>query len=282
MSERKGTGGGVLPPERSTSPQSTGRSLTSDGHLGSQHDVASQSLPFAHYHSKLAERVALEPPRHIGVDDQPNTSHDDSTPGTFLSLGAVHIESGKMSPTFNVAKTTPAATASKLHRWESAVVVNPDAHAQEVEVHNDPFSEQSTPTNYSPTGTFDDRRTPHNPFFNAHPGVRSRNPSVVRKSSNMSVSSDPFSKDEVVLTMPKPKFISHTAHDSSSSGGSFGNERSMQNLIAALELPQGVVEERLRVASMQPSEASRYSSVMDSPVEYAVPIFETAGQGNVV
>lgn len=82
--------------------------------------------------------------------------------------------------------------------------------------------------------------------------------------------------------MPKPKFISHTAHDSSSSGGSFGNERSMQNLIAALELPQGVVEERLRVASMQPSEASRYSSVMDSPVEYAVPIFETAGQGNVV
>ena len=288
MSERKGTGGGVIPSgtQRATSPHSTSRSLTSDDHFGSQHDhfgsqhdVASQSLPFTHYHPKLAEQMALEPPRPIRVDDQPKTPNDSSTTGTFLSLRTVHIESGKMSPTFNVAKVTPPATASKLHRWESAVVIDPDAHAQEVEVHRDPFSEQSTPTNYSPTGTSDDRRSFHNPFFNSHPGVR--RPSIVRKSSAMSVSSDPFSKDEI-MTMPKPKFISHTAHDSSSSGGSFGNERSMQSLIAALELPQEVIEERLRVASMQPSEASRYSTVMDSPVEYAIPISETAEQGYMV
>lgn len=276
MSEKKGPVGIALASgiQRTTSPHSTERARTSDDHFGNQHEVAAKTLPFAQYHPKLAEQMALEPPRPVGLEGQPRTSHDGSTGGSFLSLGTVHIESGTMSPTFNVAKTTPPATASRLHHWESAEVIEPDSQAQEIEIVNDPFSEQSTPTAYSTTETFGDRRSLHNPFFNAHLGVHSRRPSVARKTSTMSVSSDPFGKDEQIM-MPKPRFISHTAHESSSSGGSLGNEKAMQSLIAALELPQEVIEERLRVASMQPSEISMYSTGMDSPYGYTMPIPET-------
>ena len=263
---------------RAASPQPTRRSLTSDDHFRSQHDVADKSLPFAQYHPKLAEQMALEPPRPVGVNDEAMASIDGSTNGSFLSLATVRIESGKMSPTFNVAKTTPPATASRLHHWESAEVVDPEGHAQEVEIHDDPFSEQSTPTTYSVTETIGDRRSLHNPFFNAHPGVHSRRPSATRKSSAMSVSSDPFSKDDHTITAPKPRFASHAAHDSSSSGGSVGNEKAMESLIAALDLPKDVIEERLRVGSMQ-SEVSMYSTTADSPFEYAIPIPETAERG---
>ncbi|KAF9790676.1 hypothetical protein BJ322DRAFT_406721 [Thelephora terrestris] len=277
MSEKTGPTNIVLPPvsQRTTSPHSAGKTLAGDDHFGSDYDIASQSVPFSHYHPKLPEQTALEPPRPVGVDDHSRESIEGSTVGTFLSLGTVHIESGKMSPTFNVAKTTPAATSSKLHQWESAEVIDPDAHAQEVEIHHDPFSDKSTPTHYSPTETIGDRRSFHNPFFNAHPGVHSRRPSASRKQSTMSLSSDPFNKDDVTMAMPKPSFISHTVNHSSSSDGSVGNEKAIQNLIAALDLSQEVIDERMRVASMHPSEASRYSTVMDSPVGYAIPIPET-------
>ena len=284
MSETNGPTNVVLPPvsQRTMSPHSAGKTLASDDHFGSDYDVTSRSLPFSQYHPKLPERMVFEPPRPIGVDEHSRESVDGSTAGTFLSLGTVHIESGKMSPTFNMAKMTPPAISSKLHQWESAEVVDPDSHAQEVEVHHDPFSEKSTPTNYSPTETIGDRRSLHNPFFNAHPGIHSRRPSASRKPSMMSLSSDPFNKGDVVMTMPQPSFISHTPHDSSSSGGSVGNEKAMQNLIAALSLPQEVIEERLRVASMHPSEASRYSTAMDSPVGYVIPTPEAEEQGFVV
>jgi len=269
MAERAGPGGVVPPRTRSTK-----RSLISEDPFGSQHDVAAQSMPFSQYNVSFTKQMALEPPRPVGADDQPKPSLDGSTTGTYLSLGTVHIESGKMSPTFNMAKATPPATASKLHQWESAEVVDPDADAQEVEVHPDLFSEKSTPTTYSPTDTVGDRKSLHNPFFNAHPSALSRRPSATGKSSAMSISSDPFNGDEEeIMTMPKPKFISHTTHDSSSSGGSLGNGKSMQGLIAALGLPQAVIEERLRIASMHPSEISRYSTTSDS---YAMPMPETA------
>lgn len=279
MSEKNGVANVDLPPvtQRPTSPHSTGKTLTSDDHFRSEHDATRQSLPFSQYHPKLPSQMALEPPRALGVDDRSTTTPEGSTASTFLPLGTVHIESGKMSPTFNMAKMTPAAITSRLHQWESAEVVDPDAHAQEVEVHHDPFSEKSTPTSYSPTETFGDRRSFRNPFFNAHPGTHSRRPSATRKQSTMSVSSDPFTKDEIMV-MPKPNYVSHSPQESSSSGGSVGNEKAMQSLIAALDLPQEVIEERLRIASMHPSEASRYSTVMDTPVGYSFPIPETEDQ----
>jgi hypothetical protein len=280
MSERTTPANITLPSEtqRATSPLSSSRSLANHNKFGSEH----YQLPFSQYHPKLPEPVVLEPPHPVVVDNQPTTSVDGSTAGTFLSLGTVRIESGKMSPTFNIAKMTPPATASKLHRWESAEVIDPDANAQEIEVHHDPFSEKSTPTTYSPSDTAGDRKSFHNPFFNAHPGVHSRRPSATKKQSTMSISSDPFNKDDLVITMPKPKFVSHSANESSSSGGSLGNDKSLQSLIAALELPQGVIEERLRIASMHPSETSRYSTVADSPVGYAIPLPDTEGQGHFV
>jgi hypothetical protein len=280
MSE-KGLGDVALAPGfQRTSPHSSRRSPTTEEHFGSQYDVTSHSRPFSHYHPKVTEQMALGPPRPVGLDDQTKTSLDGSTNGTFLSLGTVHIESGKMSPTFSAAKMTPPATASMLHRWESAEVIDPESHAQEVEVHSEPFSENSTPTTYSPMEASYDRRSFHNPFFNAHPGVHSRRPSTTRKST-MSTSSDPFNGDEEIMTMPKPRFVSHTTHASSSSGGSFGNEKAIQSLIAALELPKDVVEDRLRIASMQPSEASRYSTGSDTFAAYPMPIPETAEQGYV-
>lgn len=234
--------------------------------------------PFDQYHTRLSEET-IEPPRTVEAN-QSRRSVDGSTAGTLLSLGTVHIESGKMSPTFNVAKMTPPATASKLHRWESAEVVDPNAQGQEVEVHPDPFSTQSTPTIYSSAEMSGDRRSIHNPFFNAHPGLHTQ-PSISKKSSVMSVSSDPFNKGDVVITIPKPKFISHVTHGSSSSGGSIGNERSMQNLIAALKLPQEVIEERLRVVSMNPSEASRYSRYSTGAESYVLPTPGTGEHGFV-
>jgi hypothetical protein len=274
----KGARSAALPSgtQRTTGLHLTGKSQSNDDKR--QHGATRQLQPFSDYHPGLAEQMALEPPRPVGVDDQPKSSLDGSTAGTLLSLGTVHIESGKMSPTFNVAKTTPPATTSRLHQWESAEVVDPDAHGQEVEVHPDPFSAQSTPTTYSTTETFGDRRSLHNPFFNAHLGSHSQHPSAVRKSPAVSESSDPFDEEET-MTIPKPKFISHMVHDSSSSGGSIPNERSMQSLIAALELPQDIIEQRLRAASMAPSDISRYSTGMDS---YTIPMPETAERGYMV
>lgn len=283
MSERRGPTNVLIPPgtQQPKSPFSSQKSLVSDDNFGSEHH---RSMPFSHYHPKFPEPTVLEPPRPVGIGNQSTPSFDGSTAGTLLSLGTVRIESGKMSPTFNVAKMTPPATASKLHRWESAEVIDPDADAQEIEVPHDPFSEKSTPTTYSPTDTFGDRKSLHNPFFNAHPGVHSRRPSATRKPDmTVPVASDPFNKDEEeVMDMPKPKFISHAAQESSSSGGSLGNEKALQSLIAALELPQEVIEERLRIASMHPSEASRYSTALDSPVGYAIPIPQTEEQGHFV
>lgn len=261
MAEKKGGSNATLPQITRQKP------LTFDDRPGS-------GLPFSQYPVKLAEERPLEPPRPVGANGQSRASGEGSTTGTLLTLGTVHIESGTMSPTFNVAKVTPPATTSRLHQWESAEVINPDDQGQEIEVPQDPFSEKSTPTNYSPTSTYGDRRSFHNPFFNAHPGLPRR--ASTKKYSTMTMASDPFGKDEIeVMEMPKPKFVSHVAHDSSSSGGSLGNEKAMQNLIAALHLPQEVIEERLRVASMQPSEASRYSTALDSSTGYAFPISDT-------
>ena len=62
-----------------------------------------------------------------------------STSGSFLSLGTVHIESGEMSPTFNVAKAMPPATASRLHHWESVEVIEPDSQTRKIQIASDPF-----------------------------------------------------------------------------------------------------------------------------------------------
>lgn len=275
MSERNGPTNIVLP-SGTTSRPSSRKSWMSEVKFGNENY---QLPPFSHYHPKLPDSVVLEAPRPVGVENQSTVSVDGSAAGTFLSLGTVRIESGKMSPTFNVAKMTPPAITSQLHRWESAEVVNPDHDAQEIEIPHDPFSEKSTPTTYSPMETVGERKSFHNPFFNAHPGIHSRRPSTTKKS----VPHDPFSRElEEMMVMPTPKFVSHTANGSSSSGGSLGNEKALQNLIAALELPQEVIEERLRVASLNPSEASRYSTGTDSPVGYAVLTPEMEDQGHFV
>ena len=73
---------------------------------------------------------------------------------------------------------------------------------------------------------------------------------------------NPFADTEEVVAVPA--FKAHMQTDSfgsSSSGNTVPSEHAMKSLIAALDLTKEEVEERLRVASMQPStmSMSRYS-----------------------
>ena len=104
-----------------------------------------QSAPFSRSHPKIPQPMVLEPPRPVGVDDQSMTSADGSITGTSLSLGTVRIESGKMSPTFTTAKMTPPATASQLHRWEGAEVIDPTLMSKKSRFITIPFQKNLPP-----------------------------------------------------------------------------------------------------------------------------------------
>jgi hypothetical protein len=158
---------------------------------------------------------------------------------------------GAMSPTLRMAIPTPQATESQAHIWESAEVVQySDAHAAET---LNPFDQEPE------TG---ERKSVHNPFFNAKDyQPRSRSNSVTKSPKakgkermRYSDATDPF--DDVTehmmpMALPKPSFVQHSATASSSSTES--KERALQSLIAALDIPEDEVRNRLRIASMQPS-----------------------------
>jgi len=75
----------------------------------------------------------------------------------------------------------------------------------------------------------------------------------------MRYSLDPF--DDLNEPMPaRPAFMQHTANSSTSSMEKDQKERALQSLIAALEVPEDEVRNRLRIASMQPSVISQGSS----------------------
>lgn len=152
-----------------------------------------------------------------------------------------------MSPTLNMAIPTPPATASIPHRWQSAEVVD----VQSVDVIDD--------DNLFGVGSHR-RKSSNNPFFKAQEtSTNSLGRSLFNSTAHMAskpvkgdertVNDNPFS-DNNALSFPLP-FAQHAAKDSLSSISS--NDRAIQNLIAALEISEEEVQERLRVASMQPS-----------------------------
>ncbi|KAH8099946.1 hypothetical protein BXZ70DRAFT_1024635 [Cristinia sonorae] len=236
-----------------------------------EHGIDLPPFEFSQYHPTLAEELSLEHPEKPFAARQNSVgSWDRDTVGddSFLSLRSVRVDSGTMSPT--LAKVTPMATANGLtiHKWESAEVIHMEA---------------DTSSSSNPFADVDEERSTggSNPFFGARDiprGRRSRsNSRGSRHSRNTSRASrasrpasrvrpdsetNPFGDAGFPAGIPpfKPQ---HIPSDSVTSTGSnpYATEQAMKNLIAALNLSPEEVQERLRVASMQPSIGSRYSSI---------------------
>lgn len=236
--------------------------------------------PFSQYHPSLAKDLVSdekgafmpEPRPFLGrVDSNATTSWDveSAKKTSFLSAQTARMEGGAMSPTLSMALPTPAAVKSEPHRWESAEVVHfSEGQAAEIV---DPAEEESS-----------DRRSLHNPFFNAqeygHQRSHSKSSSRSRSRSNSVskqnhkgkdreriVSMDPFSDP-----LPKPSFAYH--HVTTSSASSASNERAIQSLKAVLDVSEEEIQRRLRVASMQPSVISGISRYDDDDVTEKFPM----------
>jgi len=149
-----------------------------------------------------------------------------------------------LSSSLNMAIPTPEATFLQSHKWESAEVVQYEGPSAEV-------VEPST----------QDRRSMHNPFFGSQEYIRTKSDSHAdEKSPNAKgkermhdsmtssmLSSDPF--EALVAQLPRPVLTHHQATDSTES-----KTRALQTLMGALELSEDEIRERLRVASLHPSD----------------------------
>ena len=236
-------------------------------------------LEFTKYHPNLAQELSLNIPKKpfaaagrqdSGVSWDGETLGDDS----FLSLHSARVESGTMSPTMVMAKMTPPATVSALHRWESAEVLHTEEEeARIVPQSKNPFAEMVEEQR--------SRGTNLNPFFNAQDMNRrsragrsrsnsrtsrtSRAQSLVRSDTLNTVNNpflDPHDAVPVsAIEMPTPNSLPHSPPlPTGASVQMLGSEHAMASLIAALDLSKEAVEERLRVVSMQGSVLSAYSN----------------------
>ena len=236
-------------------------------------------LEFTKYHPNLAQELSLNIPKKpfaaagrqdSGVSWDGETLGDDS----FLSLHSARVESGTMSPTMVMAKMTPPATVSALHRWESAEVLHTEEEeARIVPQSKNPFAEMVEEQR--------SRGTNLNPFFNAQDMNRrsragrsrsnsrtsrtSRAQSLVRSDTLNTVNNpflDPHDAVPVsAIEMPTPNSLPHSPPlPTGASVQMLGSEHAMASLIAALDLSKDAVEERLRVVSMQGSVISASSN----------------------
>ncbi|KAF8962783.1 hypothetical protein BDZ97DRAFT_1759135 [Flammula alnicola] len=249
----------VAPMEKLTMFKKTPSVRTAYTHKST--DVSAFDFPqsYAAFDPKLAETLSTgssqmpEPRPFMGrVDGQTTHSWDSDTVASksYLSVRSMP-GGGAMSPTLHMAIPTPPPMFSQAHKWESAEVVH--------------YSEAQSAETVDPLDDGDQRKSTHNPFFNARddePRIRSRSNSVAKSPSakgkeRMRYSMDPF--DDINEQMPRPQFIHHTVSSSSSSVES--KEKALQSLIAALDIPEEEVRDRLRIASMQPSVISQVSTV---------------------
>ncbi|EGN98922.1 hypothetical protein SERLA73DRAFT_181649 [Serpula lacrymans var. lacrymans S7.3] len=222
-------------------PSTTSGEKSSEGH-GVPESITPMQL--AKYHPNLAEEMASLPARPFmgrAVVEEPAISWGGETVAdqSFLSLRSGVSVRESMSPTIAMAKSTPPATSSEPHRWESAEVMHYDetyeAEAEDEESNN-PY-----------TAAIMRKRSTSNPFFNAQENKKSINPFA----------------DAYAATVPRNLGESNTESTISVTS----NDRAMQSLIAALQVSPEEVEQRLRVASMQPSFYSRTSTMMTTDEE---------------
>ncbi|PIL35716.1 hypothetical protein GSI_02446 [Ganoderma sinense ZZ0214-1] len=233
-------------------------------------------LEFTKYHPNLAQELSLNVPQKpfaAAVRQDSGVSWDGETLGddSFLSMHSARVESGTMSPTMVMAKMTPPATVSALHRWESAEVLHTgEEEAPPVPQSKNPFAEMVE----------EQRARGTNPFFNAQDMNRrsragrsrsnsrtsrtSRAQSLVRSDTLNTVNPFLDSHDAVpvsAIEMPAPNSRPRSPPlPTSASVQMLGSEHAMASLIAALDLSKEAVEERLRVVSMQGSVMSAYSN----------------------
>ncbi|TFK40287.1 hypothetical protein BDQ12DRAFT_490780 [Crucibulum laeve] len=261
----------VAPMEKLTMFKKSPSVRTAYTHKSEEPPTFEGTHPFAQYHPNLAKELASDdsvpaavPRPFLGrVDAGPEISWDGETVGqnSYLSIRTTRVSGGAMSPTLNMAIPTPPATASEPHRWESAEVVHyEEGQTAEVFNSNNPFHEMER------------RKSTNNPFFNAQVYTPSRRNSQSRSRSNSvaksptakgkerAISMDPFSDDNIELPKP-PAFVHHAPTGSASSASS--NDRAIQSLIAALDVSEEEIQNRLRVASMQPSVISANSMYTD-------------------
>ena len=274
----------VAPMEKLTMFKKTPSVRTAYTHKSTDNAALHYPPSFAQFDPNLASTLTLgeavppmpEPRPFLGrVETSAAMSWDDESKSSYLSMAS--REGGAMSPSLQMAIPTPPPTFSQPHKWESAEVVH-YSEGQAAEVF-DPFTDEE-----------ENRKSVSNPFFGArdhevsrHGRTRSRSDSTRTRSRSRSNSrtrpsnatptksavakgkermrySDPFDDMNEPLPVP-PAFINHTASSSTSSMEKDQKERALQSLIAALEVPEEEVRDRLRIASMQPSVISQSSTI---------------------
>lgn len=265
----------VAPMEKLTMFKKTPSVRTAYTHKST--NIASFDFPqtYSDIGATQAQATPMPVPRpflgRVDVNPEMTSSWETQTAGdgSYLSVRS-QADGGRMSPTTDMAIPTPNPVASEAHKWESAEVVHYSDAASDPEAGN--------------------RKSAHNPFFNAQDTdfqPRSRSNSVVKSAkskgkermrySNVSAVSaaasvNPFEDINEHLP-PRPTFVQHAATSSSASTES--KERALQSLIAALDVSEDEVKDRLRIASMQPSVISQASTVgydEESDVTKAFPL----------
>jgi hypothetical protein len=232
---------------------------------------------FAKYHPGLAEEMASKPVdagfvvtkpppvrRFQGraqADSVPTISWDSETLGGDSLLSVHERLSGTMSPTGTMAKSTPPATASGSHRWESAEVGHIDVDSFGMSEAGDlrsPFADSAASTKSSLN------RSVINPFFNAQEKSQKR---TLPTNTTSAYEPNPFTDSNAAVTRP---YLDAPSETMSGVGSSSNNIQAMQSLIAALDMPP---EEHLRVVSMQSSCYSRSSTIMSGDDVVSVTAF---------
>jgi len=225
------------------------------------------------------------------VENGPPISWDGETVGhdSFLSLtspaASTHAVNAAMSPSLDIARPTPALTSSAPHRWESAEVLD---FEQEAEITDPSQIDNKNPfLPDPPSPPFERRKSSNNPFFGARHSTHSNHsrtpslksikvppPAMQDKGKQRAVTPPdlspitPFTASLNPFSDNIPRFQpSHIVMDSTSSAASAQNDRAIQSLIAALgqgrEMTPEAVQERLRIASLQPSFVSGTSMYTD-------------------
>lgn len=205
---------------------------------------------------------------------QPLLKHADSGLRSWPESNAAHVSSSVSVPRF-MAIPTPPPTVSHPHKWEAAEIVH-YSEGQSADVVN-PFEEEES-----------SGKMIHNPFFSAKDYApsrkRSTSTSTVRSNSRtrsranstttqatvtlskgkeraVAPPVNPFDDITTSPEVPLPSFLTHGASSSTSSMDQGDRERALMSLVAALNLSEDEVRDRLRIASLQPSVMSGTSFI---------------------
>jgi len=240
-------------------PSTNSGEKSCDAH-GNRESIGTMQL-FAQYHPGLAEEMAsksadagvIKPPpaqRFQGraqTDSIPTMSWESETLRGD-SYFSIHSD---ITPTAALAKSTPPATASGSHRWESAEVGHIDVDGSEISEVVDLRSHFGDSAASIRSGR---SRRVTNPFFNAQEKPQKRTPLVSTTPAN------PFADSNAVVTEP---FLDARSETTGAVNSNSSNTHAIQSLIAALNTQP---EERVRVTSVQSSRYSCNSTVMSDCV----------------